>query len=131
MNIQAIFSKIKEFFQSLFTKIAEYYRNNKKQAVIITALLCLIVLLFILLISILSGKKTKTETSENEIILTEKALVPSSPEVQEAYTLSREAKDKWTTEESDEWFSIPGQKDIDSLSRTNDNLVSDIIEAAP
>jgi len=131
MDIQGLLSNVKQGFISLFSKIKDYYRNNKKQSIIISVLLVLIIILFIILISILSGKKTKDQAPVNNIILTEKALIPSSPEVQENYTLSRESKDKWTTEESDEWFTVPGQKDIDSLSNTNDNLVSDIIEAAP
>jgi len=133
MDIKSVFSNVKQKIISLFEKIVSYYRNNQKQAVIISVLICMIILLLIILCASLSssGKKSKNKSSEAAIILSEKPLIPSSPEIQESYSLSRKTKDKWTTEEADEWFTVPGQKDIDSLSKMNENLVFDIIEAAP
>ena len=130
MDIKGVFSNIKQSVISLFEKIVSYYQTNRKQAVLITVLGCSIILLVILLCASLS-KKSKPKTTENNIVLSETPLIPSSPEIQENYTLSRTTKDKWTTEEADEWFTVPGQKDIDSLSKMNENLVSDITEAAP
>ena len=131
MDIQGVFSNIKQKITTLFEKIVSYYRTNRKQAIIITILSCLIIVLLIILCATLSHKKTKTDSNANNIVLSETPLIPSSPEIQESYNLSRKNKDKWTTEEADEWFTVPGQKDIDSLSKMNDALISDIIEAAP
>ena len=45
--------------------------------------------------------------------------------------ITRQTKEKWSDEQADTWFQIPGQKDIDSLEKANDNIINEITGAAP
>lgn len=132
MDIKAFFSNLWKKLNSLIEKAADYFRENKLQAFIISGLIALIFLLLIFLgIAVSFNKKKNTVAQEKTLVLTESPLIPTGPEVQEDYSVSRMSKDKWSEDEADEWFSIPTEKDIQSLGNSNDKIVSDIIGAAP
>ena len=90
-----------------------------------------ILLLLILLICLPKGKKKDKAEAPREIVLTQDLLIPNGPEFDKDYNISRQTKDKWTDEQTEEWFVIPTEKDIQSLEKANDNIVSDITGAAP
>ena len=79
----------------------------------------------------LPHNKKEKAVDKKEIVLTEQLLVPDGPEIHTDYSISRETKDKWDDEQTGSWFVIPGQKDIDSLEKANDNIISEITGAAP
>ena len=110
--------------------IKDYCKDNKRNAILFASLIVCIILLIILLASIPHGKKNK-KTQEKQIVLTEQLLVPDGPEIHRDYNISRQTKDKWDEEQASAWFEIPGLKDIDSLEKANDNIISDITGAAP
>ncbi len=98
---------------------------------IIAGLVALLILCIILLIA-LTGKKKEPATVPGTVLeLTEPLVIPDGPELPKDYTASRTPKDKWSEEEAQEWFTIPSQKEIDSLSKANDNLINEITGAAP
>ncbi|MCR4734257.1 MAG: hypothetical protein K5829_04520 [Treponema sp.] len=130
MDIKAVFSDIKDKILSLFEKISDYCRENKKMAIIISSLIVLILILIIILVSTMQGKK-KPESLEMPLILSEERLIPNGPETQNNYTISRKTEKEWSEEESDQWFTIPSDKEIDSLNKTNEAIVSDILGVAP
>lgn len=131
MNIKSIWENIKEKLSPLTEKIREFYENNKMLSYIIAGLVALLILCIILLIA-LTGKKKEPATVPGTVLeLTEPLVIPDGPELPKDYTASRTPKDKWSEEEAQEWFTIPSQKEIDSLSKANDNLINEITGAAP
>ena len=131
MNIKSIWENIKEKISPLTEKIREFYENNKMLSYIIAGLVALLILCIILLIA-LTGKKKEPATVPGTVLeLTEPLVIPDGPELPKDYTASRTPKDKWSEEEAQEWFTIPSQKEIDSLSKANDNLINEITGAAP
>ena len=44
---------------------------------------------------------------------------------------SRTTEEKWSQEETDKWFTVPTEKEIENLSNANDKIINSIVEAAP
>ena len=135
MDIKEFFRNTKEtvsnFIQPLVEKVQEFYEENKKLSYIIAGLLALL-LICIILLCILTGKKKEPAVVPGTVLeLTEPLAIPDGPELPKDYTASRTPKDKWAEEDVEEWFTVPGQKEIDSLSKANDNLINEITGAAP
>ncbi len=130
MDIQAIFSDIKDKIISLYEKVCDYCRENKKMAIIIAGLSVFIIVLVIILIASLGTKKEKTDL-QMPLILSEQPLIPNSPEIQNDYNMTRKTEKSWSEESLDEWFTIPSDKEIDSLGKTNDTIITEILGAAP
>lgn len=124
--------KIKDIFIDLKDKILDFYEENKKLSIIILSFFILILVCLILLIA-LSGKNKKKvqKVPEQDLVLTEPLVIPDGPELPRDYNTTRKTKENWTDEEAQVWFTVPGEKEIDALSRSNDNLVNEIIGAAP
>ena len=68
---------------------------------------------------------------ENELVLDQKLLAPKGPVVPDEYSLSRITSDKWSSEEIEKWWTVPGDEDVQEISDANDRLVNGIIGAAP
>ena len=131
MDFQGILDSIKEKASSLIEKVREFYEENKMLSLIIAALVALLLLCIILLIALAGKKKEPAAVPGTVLELTETPLVPDGPELPKDYTSSRTVKDKWTEEEAQEWFTVPSQKEIDSLAKSNDILINEITGAAP
>ena len=136
MDIKELLANTKDTISNLtkplVEKVREFYEENKMLSLIIAALTALL-LLCILLLVVIAGKKKNTESAVPGTVLelTETPVVPDGPELPKDYTTSRTSKDKWSEDEAEEWFTIPSQKEIDSLSKANDNLINEITGAAP
>ena len=131
MDFKGIWENIKEKISPLVEKIHEFYEENKMLSYIIVGLVTLLLLCIILLVA-LAGKKKEPEVIPGTVLeLTEPLAVPDGPELPKDYTASRTPKEKWSQEDAQEWFTVPGQKEIDSLSKANDNLINEITGAAP
>ena len=132
MDFHGILDKIKEKASSLFEKVREFYEENKMLSLLIASLTALLLLCILLLIVLTSKKKNSAPEVPGTVLeLTETPVVPDGPELQKDCTASRSPKEKWSEEEAEEWFTIPTQKEIDSLSKANDNLINEITGAAP
>lgn len=131
MDFHGILDIIKEKASAIFEKLKNFYEENKKLSIIILSLVAVLLLCLILLISIAGKKKEPKAIPGTVLELTEPLAVPNGPELPKDYTASRTPKDKWSVEEAEEWFTIPAQKEIDSLSKANDNLINEITGAAP
>ena len=132
MDFHGILDKIKEKASSLFEKVREFYEENKMLSLLIASLTVLLLLCILLLIVLTSKKKNSAPEVPGTVLeLTETPVVPDGPELPKDYTASRSPKEKWSEEEAEEWFTIPTQKEIDSLSKANDNLINEITGAAP
>lgn len=130
--VQNAIEKVKTVFSSVKNKIIELYFDNKKVFFLLLSLCFIIFLCIVLLIFIPKEKKeSQNSTIQNHLELSEKLLIPNGPELPKDYTFSRKTKEKWTEEEAQVWFTEPSQKDIDSLSKSNDKMINEIIGAAP
>ena len=130
--VQNAIEKVKTVFSSVKNKIIELYFDNKKVFFLLLSLCFIIFLCIVLLIFIPKEKKESQNSAiQNHLELSEKPLIPNGPELPKDYTFSRKTKEKWTEEEAQVWFTEPSQKDIDSLSKSNDKMINEIIGAAP
>ena len=130
--VQNAIEKVKTVFSSVKNKIIELYFDNKKVFFLLLSLCFIIFLCIVLLIFIPKEKKeSQNSTIQNHLELSEKLLIPNGPELPKDYTFSRKTKEKWTEEEAQVWFTEPSQKDIDSLSKSNDKMINEITGAAP
>ena len=130
--LQNIIEKIKKVFSSVKNKNVDLFFENKKVFFLLAGLFFVIIFCIILLICLPKEKKASDgSTVENHLELSEKPLIPNGPELPKDYTFSRKTKEKWTEEEAQVWFTEPSQKDIDSLSKSNDKMINEIIGAAP
>ena len=131
MDFKGIWENIKKKFSLLVEKAREFYEENKMLSYIIAGLTALLLLCIILLIALAGKKKEPAPIPGTVLELTEPLAIPNGPELPKEYTTSRTPKDKWSQEEAQEWFTVPSQKEIDSLSKANDNLINEITGAAP
>ena len=131
MDFHGILDSIKEKVSSLIQKVREFYEENKMLSLIIAGLVALLLLCIVLLIAIAGKKKEPQQVPGTILELTENLVVPDGPELPKDYTPSRTTKERWSDEEAEEWFTVPSQKEIDSLSKANDNLINEITGAAP
>ena len=131
MDFKGIWENIKEKLSPLIEKVREFYEENKMLSYIIAGLVALLLLCIILLIALAGKKKEPAVVPGTVLELTEPLAVPDGPELPKDYTASRTPKEKWSEEDVQEWFTVPTQKEIDSLSKANDNLINEITGAAP
>ncbi len=131
MDFKGILDSIKEKASSIYEKARKFYEENKMLSIIILSLVALLLLCIILLISLTGKKKEPVVVPGTVLELTEPLAVPNGPELPKDYTASRTPKDKWTQEDAEEWFTIPSQNEIDSLSKANDKMIDEITGAAP
>lgn len=132
--IETVRDKITELIDSLSEKLSELMETNKKLVFLFAGLIAAILICLILLLIALSSSDKKKDTKEIPqlgLLQVEEAVIPDGPKLPKDYNISRPAKDKWTDEEAEEWFTIPGESEVDSLSFSNDKIVKDILEAAP
>lgn len=131
MDFKGILDSIKEKTSSLIEKVREFYEENRMLSLIIAGLVAILLLCIVLLIALAGKKKETVKVPGTVLELTETPVIPDGPELPKDYTASRTVKDKWTDEEAQEWFTLPSQKEIDSLAKSNDILINEITGAAP
>jgi uncharacterized membrane-anchored protein len=133
--VETVRDKITELINSLSEKLSELMETNKKLVFLIAGLTVAVLICLILLVGIaLSGSDKKKDTKaipEAIVLEVEEPVIPDGPKLPKDYNISRPAKDKWTDEEAEEWFTVPGENEVESLSFSNDKIVKDILEAAP
>ena len=132
--IESLRDKITGLIDSLSEKLSELMETNKKLVFLFAGLIFAVLLCLILLVIALSKSDKEKDTKsipQTEILEVEEAVIPDGPKLPKDYNISRPVKDKWTDEEAEEWFTIPGANEVDSLSFSNDKIVKDILEAAP
>ena len=132
--IESLRDKITGLIDSLSEKLSELMETNKKLVFLFAGLIFAVLLCLILLVIALSKSDKEKDTKsipQTEILEVEEAVIPDGPKLPKDYNISRPAKDKWSDEEAEEWFTIPGENEVESLSFSNDKIVKDILEAAP
>lgn len=133
MDFSGLFDTIKEKFSEIKDAVLDWIDENRKMAFITAGLILVILLCLLLLVAASSSaKKKKAKKVEPEsLVINEGLLIPNGPELPRDYTLSRQTKEKWSDEELSPWFTTPTEKEINSLSQSNKNMINEIIKAAP
>ena len=133
MDFAEIFDNIKEKFSEITDTVVEWIDENRKMAIIAGGLIVIILLCLILLAAAVSSEKKKKAqpVQEEGLVINEQLLIPNGPELPRDYTLSRQTKEKWTDEDVEPWFTTPSEKEINALSQSNENMINEIIKAAP
>ena len=99
------------------------------------SILLLLAFFLIAVISITVGesnlfKKKKLSFDEN-FTLHQPLVAPEPPSTPDEYYLVRPKDYTWTEQDIDRWFSPPDEQLLDALRAANDELISDLLEAAP
>ena len=139
MDFSEIFDSVKEKAEnikdSLTEKLGDLMETNRTVFFALLGMIFAVLVCILLLVCIaFSSSKKKAKESpvpENVVMGVETPLIPSGPKLPKDYNISRHAEEKWSEEEALEWFTVPGKKEVESLSFSNDKTVKDILEAAP
>ena len=130
--MNAIIEAVTDFISSVTERLSEFYEENKKLSYIILSLLLVILICLILLVSMNGDDKKKSkELPGSRLELTESLIIPNGPELPRDYNITRKTKEKWSEEEAEKWFTVPDEKEINALSVSNENMINEIIGAAP
>ena len=78
------------------------------------------------------NSKSKTvRIEELPLVPDQKLLLPEGPSIPDGYALTRPPQEKWTKEESQEYFTMPDEQELKNLEYSNDKLIEDILGATP
>lgn len=98
-------------------------------------IIILLAFFLIAVIIILVGESNlfskKKVAFDESFILHQPLIAPESPSTPDEYYLVRPKDYTWTQQDIDRWFSPPDQQLLDSLHTANDEIISDVLEAAP
>lgn len=120
------------FFTDLFEKIKERIMSqDKKFLLIVLSLLIIILICLILLIFLLSNNKKNVKSEQFPLVLQNELVIPPSAELPKDYNISRKTEKKWSTEETDKWFTVPSEREVENLSKANEKIIENILEVAP
>lgn len=128
MKFSNFIENFKEKLHSLKETIINFYKENKKITLIIAVLFCAILISIIILINY---PKKEKNIEEQNIVLTEELIIPKGSELPKDYNINRKNKENWNKQDSEKWFTIPTEKEIEDLSKSNDKMIEEIIGVAP
>lgn len=128
MKFSNFIENFKEKLHSLKETIINFYKENKKITLIIAVLFCAILISIIILINY---PKKEKNIEEQNIVLTEELIIPKGLELPKDYNINRKNKENWNKQDSEKWFTIPTEKEIEDLSKSNDKMIEEIIGVAP
>lgn len=79
----------------------------------------------------ISSFLSSSEEDFSQFVQVENFINPQSKKFTQNYYFSRDLKQNWNEKELNEWFTIPNEENIKSLSESNDKIIDNIIGAAP
>jgi cell division protein FtsX len=123
-----VLKTLQEKFQTI--QLILFDEENKKKKLIILISVLIFLLLVLILILCLNNKK-ENKVISNKYEISDYFYSPISPEIADEYMYSRVQQQKWTEEEVEKYITLPSEQMLDSLKSANDNIVNDILEAAP
>lgn len=130
MDFKQKFSDIKDILAVKIADIRDFIKENKKISILVLSLI-LVILLCIVLIFVAAGSGKKKVILDDPLILTSDLMVPPNPANPDSFQLSRTTKDKWEVDEIEPYFTKPSEKETHDLSKANDKLIRELLEAAP
>ena len=98
-------------------------------------ILILLAFFLIAVIIILVGEsnlfKKDTLSFDEDFTLHQSLVSPEAPSMPDEYYLVRPKDYEWTQEDIDRWFAPPDEQLLDALHTANDQIITDLLEAAP
>ena len=131
MDFKKTFTKTKDKIVTLVNKIIDFVKEDMRRALIILISILIVILIILVIISVTKVSEKDKKNEAAPIVLSQELIIPEGPQVKQDYTVSRQPKENWDIEETDNWFTVPSSKDVDDLSKANDNLILNVIGAAP
>ena len=131
MDFKKTFTKTKEKIVTLVNKIIDFVKEDMRRTLIILISILIVILIILVIISVTKVSEKDKKNEAAPIVLPQELIIPEGPQVKQDYTVSRQPEENWDIEETDNWFTVPSSKDVDDLSKANDNLILDVIGAAP
>lgn len=132
VDFKQVFENVKEKILSFVDTLIDFYEEDKKKALIIASAILIVLISLLIILAVTGSKKEKkTIQIQEHLELSENLVIPDGPVLPREYNLSRKTKDKWTEDDVKDWFTVPSDKEIDALSKSNDAIVNEIIGAAP
>ena len=129
MKLKEFFDNLKERIISLYERVKTFYVENKTISIVIGSLTFVIIICIILLTYSVGQKKEPEEIEP--VVLTQPLVTPEGPVLPKDYNITRKTHKNWNEKEISEWFTVPSEKEVEALSKSNDNMVNEIIGAAP
>ncbi len=129
MKLKEFFDNLKERIISLYERVKTFYVENKTISIVIGSL-TFVIIICIILLTCSVGQKKEPEEIES-VVLTQPLVTPEGPVLPKDYNITRKTDKNWNEKEISEWFTVPSEKEVEALSKSNDNMVNEIIGAAP
>lgn len=121
-----------EFLDNILDKIRDVFvENTKLLIVVVSGLLFVLIGSVCLAVVECTESKKRPSTAEETYNPTDSFVPPKADAMLDDYYFSRETSDSWSQEEIDEWFTKIDEDAVDSLSKSNDNIINEIIGVAP
>ncbi len=86
---------------------------------------------FITIILVVSCSSKATESKVVNYEIEVPIVLPDEPGYTDDYVFSNLPQERWEKEDVEHWFVIPEGENLDRLNAANDQLIKDILEAAP
>lgn len=121
-------------FSEIIDNIRDFFEEKKAVAILVTVLIALFFLAMIAFVVLAVNPEKETEpVSPGSVLLVpdQKIITPEGPSIPDGYALTREPKDKWTDDETEEFFTLPDTNELNKLESANDNLINEILGATP
>lgn len=131
MDFRELLGNIKEKVTSLFDRLSNFIKEDKRRALIILLISLIILLIILLIFALVKPSSSKPDESVSPITFSQELLVPEGPQVKQDYNVSRQPEETWEIEETENWFTVPSSKEVEELGKANDKLILDVIGAAP
>lgn len=119
-------------FSEVVENIKDFYREKTLPAILISIVIVLFILALVVFVVQGCNSSKKTASVQDTLLVPDQDLMlPDGPSIPDGYALTREPKEKWTKEESQEYFTMPDSQQLDNLEYSNDKLIDDILGATP
>lgn len=121
-----------EFLNNIIERIKDAFVENTRLLIVVVAgLLFVLIGSVCLAVTECTEAKKRPSTAEETYNPTDSFVPPKADAMLDDYYYSRETDDTWTQEEVDEWFTKIDEYAVDNLSKSNDNIINEIIGVAP
>lgn len=121
-------------FHSAFDYIQENLFSGNKKTFVLCIVLVFMTLCAAVVLSVQQHREKKSSVSpkaQQNLVIEQPLLVPDGPAVPDGYSTSRITAERWDSQSVEEWFTLPDEAEIKKLGKANDNLINEIVGAAP
>ncbi len=120
-----------EIIDRISDSIKDFVDRTNRLTLGLLGALIILILITLILILIQISTKPKILNSDTTFVTEDPFIMPQDMTLTEDYYFSRVTDDKWSSEETDRWFSKPDASNINELGTANDALVDELLGAAP